>query len=663
MAHVLRIDPQTSIQDGSPILTTLIDLTESRRISDVTAACTSLRGEAQLDCIAEALERPGSLALSLPFPEEHVALSVRIADRDVSASLVGHARFGDSHHEPSVGTAWLVVLDADSHIKDHFEQAMAIAQRFTQALAPGDLLNLVLLGDRQVIADSGWLDAAHRQAAQKILSKQDKPVRSEGRTRPLLSMLKTAARDAFISLEAQQPKELPLHQAMVVISTGYGGGDPETTGPGATQFSEFLTRGRLSEDNTALPKLPVPLISIYAPPKAMAEHEQLARQFMTNLANPAIGGFFTVIRPNQEQQPGRIVDTVRARFADMVIARFRLACVAPSLTQSFSLLFPGSSPQIIGDNSFRDVPLGFDPSQWPLDVDVDLTARTARAQEGIHPEGTLRVFGNFCWEGDLSRPVVYFLPPGEKLPQSLGKSPKAAKEIQKRLTSLDMRGQALAAGSTFAEFHVPANEQILHGEGDNAVVRLVVLDTVLHRTSGVTEATVLQLPGRRRPTSWIYYAAAAALALLLIIIVLLVFRSGRARLPSVTSSLPLRPIGVSPYATPGPVSRGPASETAVGTRATLESSAGMFTILAGTDLRLGRDSTRCTAVLHNQTLKAHHATFRFEQGKLSVRDEHSRAGTWLGDQRLDAGAWTNLKDGDELRVGPEKLRVSMSRTS
>ena len=288
------------------------------------------------------------------------------------------------------------------------------------------------------------------------------------------------------------------------------------------------------------------------------------------------------------------------------------------------------------------------PSSWPI-------------RPPSCPRRPLKIFGSFCWEGDLRRPVVYFLPPGEKLPQNVAKSADAAREVQKRLTVLDMRGHAVASGHSFAEFRAPSSEHILHGQGAQAVVRLVLLDSALGRTSGLTEATVLQLPGRKAPISWMYFALGGILALLVLIALLLIFRTGRAKLPSATSSLPLRPIGVSPYATPGPVTRGPRSDSAVGTRASLESSVGLFTILAGTDLRLGRDAQRCAAVLRNAKVDEHHATFRFEQGKLTVRDESSQNGTWVRGERLEAGSWKELRDGDEVRVGPERMRVSMSR--
>lgn len=662
MAHVLRIDPRTSIQDGSPIVTAVIDLTETKRISEVTAPCAAARGDDQLSCISDALERPGSLATAHPFPAEHVQLAIRVGEQDRPAELVDFARFGDSHHEPGAGTAWLLLLDADSRMKDALDDAVLVARRFVQSMAPSDQVNLIVLGDRQPLLDSGWLDRAHISSAESLLSKLEKPVRAEGRTRPLLSMVKRSAEDAFVGLSGQRTDGAPLHQAMVLISTGYGGGDPATTGPGATQFSEFLTRGRLSQDNTALPKLPVPIISIWVPPKALAEHEQLAREFMQSLANPSIGGFFTVLRDGQADHAGRIVDTVRARFANMILARFRVSCVAPSATQSFSLLFPGSSPQITGDSSFRDVPVGFDPEQWPLDVDVELTKKDARQRGGIYPGGRMRVFGSFCWDGNVNRPEVYFLPPGERLPQNLGRSAEAAKEVQKRLISLDMRGQTTQASDSFVEFQVPDSAQVLHGEGPHAVVRFVVIDSLLRRTSGLTEATVLQLSGRTRPIPRLWIAGGIGLGVLVVLLVAILLRSARGRLPAATSSLPLRPMGISPYATPGPVSRGPRSEVLVGTRATLEGGPGRFTLLAGTDLRVGQDGTRCAAIVRGAEVAPHHATFRFEQGKLLVRDEDSRSGTWLGANRIPPGEWTELSHDDEVRIGQERLRVSLNRT-
>ncbi|HZO12402.1 MAG TPA: hypothetical protein VFB62_04065, partial [Polyangiaceae bacterium] len=43
-AKILRIDPRASLVDGAPILTTVIDLVQHKRLSDVTASCAHLTG-------------------------------------------------------------------------------------------------------------------------------------------------------------------------------------------------------------------------------------------------------------------------------------------------------------------------------------------------------------------------------------------------------------------------------------------------------------------------------------------------------------------------------------------------------------------------------------------------------------------------------------------
>jgi hypothetical protein len=662
VAHVLRIDPRASVKDGSPVVTAVIDLTESTRISEVIGPCLGLDDSEYLDCVAERLERPHALAQPVPLPTERVHLAVRIGDEDVPATYLSHSTFAQSQQEPGVGTAWLIALDADARMGKAFEDAKRVAARFVETLGPEDQVNIVILGPDRVVSDSSWLESGKKGAALTLLGAQKETVRGRGRTRPLLSLLKATAKDAFENLAPGTSGEMPLHQAMVVVSTGYGGGDPATTGPGAAQLSEFLTRGRLSEENTQLPKLPLPVVSIYVPPDALPEQRQIALDFMQNLANPAIGGFFTALRSGQGDHASRIVDAVRSRFANLVLARFRLSCIAPSATQSFSLLFAEGSPAIVGDSSFRDVPIGVDPAKWPLDVDVELTKRYARQKGGVYPGGVVRVFGNFCWAGDKARPEAYFLPPGEKLPQELGSNPEAARDVQKRLAALDMRGDVREADRSFVEFGVPESDQLLHGEGKNSVVRLVLADGLLRRTSGLTEATVLQLMGTKPPVPLYYYGLFALGALLAIAIVLLIVGTQQKRAVSATSSLPLKRLSRSPYMTPSPVTRAPRSEGGAGTRAVLEGPAGRFTLLAGTDLSVGRDGTRCAAVIQSPQVSSLHATFRFEQGKLMVKDESSTLGTKVDQTTITPGEWVELSHGDEIFLGPERLRVSLSRT-
>src|SRR5690606_19446552 len=114
----------------------------------------------------------------------------------------------------------------------------------------------------------------------------------------------------------------------------------------------------------------------------------------------------------------------------------------------------------------------------------------------------------------------------------------------------------------------------------------------------------------------------------------------------------------SPYATPSPVSRIPRSADGR-TRAIVEGSSGRFTVLAGSDLRFGRDGARCAAVLHNPQISGLHATFRLEGGALLVRDEGSTSGTRIEGRLLAPGTWETVPEGAEVALGPEKLRVTI----
>lgn len=657
-AHILRIDPRASVLDGNPVITTVIDLTESSRIGEVTSACAELRGEEQLTCMSDALEKPGALARPVPFPEKAAHFAVRVGDADYPAPLVGFSTFGQSQNEPGVGTAWLLIVDADDRMGKGLDEAQAIASQFVKSMGPGDLVNIIFLSDRQILSDTKWLSRANVSDALSAIQKPESTIRSQGRTRPLLDLIQTAASDSFRALgnkgEGAKP---PLHQAMVVLSTGYGGGDPSTTGPGAAKLAEFFSRGRFDDKNTALPKVPTPVISLFFPPKGLPEHGQLARSFMQNMANPEIGGFFSIVQDGQADHAARIVDTVRARFSHLIIARFRLSCVAPSTTQSFSLLF--KDVNILGDGTFQNVPVGLDPGAWPLDVDAELTRKTAAEKGGVYPGGTVRVFGNFCWGGDVTRPEAYFIPPGESLPQDLSESADAAAQVQKRLIALDMRAIATQANSNFAEFRVPDADQILHGQGEHRVVRLVVVDSRLRRTSGVTESTVLTLKGGDRPVHYLPYALGGGGAVLLLLILGLYLRRGTSRsltIPPYGRS----PIEESPYATPSPVTRVPRTAES-GRRANLEGTSGLFTVLDSSDLRMGRDGSRCAAVLNHPQVSGLHATFRMEEGRLLVRDEGSTSGTRIGKSMIEPGVWEELSDGDEVSVGPEILRVTFRR--
>src|SRR5262245_38948922 len=73
-AHILRIDPRASTVDGSPVLTSVIELVQNKRVSELTAECATLSGDANLSCVANKLEQPGALYSSFPFPKDNAVL-------------------------------------------------------------------------------------------------------------------------------------------------------------------------------------------------------------------------------------------------------------------------------------------------------------------------------------------------------------------------------------------------------------------------------------------------------------------------------------------------------------------------------------------------------------------------------------------------------------
>src|SRR5262245_32049225 len=70
-AKLLRVDPRASLESGHPIITTVIEISQSKRISDAVADCARLSGDAQLGCMSQALEQPNALYTSFPFPAKN----------------------------------------------------------------------------------------------------------------------------------------------------------------------------------------------------------------------------------------------------------------------------------------------------------------------------------------------------------------------------------------------------------------------------------------------------------------------------------------------------------------------------------------------------------------------------------------------------------------
>ncbi len=526
-AHLMRIDPRASQASGDPILTTVIEVVQAKRVSDAIAPCAALSGSAQFDCMSNALEKPYSLYTPFPFPPQNAIFTVNVDGTDQPAKFVSQEDWGASLQQPGVGTAWLVLVDADKRMGSSLSDAKQLAQRFVDSMGANDIVDVMFFNDRQVVQDSKWVAAAQKSRASSVINAVTGVYPAHGRNRSLATIIKTAATDGFKSLgNVGEGVSVPLHQAMVILSSGFGGTDPMTTGPGALQIQQYMSKGRFPEDNTALPKAPVPVISVYFPYKTYDEFKQNSLDFMQNLANPEIGGFFTVMQAGQGGRSAAIVNSVRTRFSKMHIVKWRVSCIAPTVTQTFKLVFNNVKPPILGDNSFKDVPVGIDPSTWPLDINMKYTEDRAK-DNPVYPGGNFKVYGNFCWGGDKSRAEVYFLPSGQQVPAALGSTDiDKAKRTQQQLIAMGMKGTAVEASDTYVEFQAPDKDKILQGSGSQAVVRVILYDNKAHRTSGVTSANILQLKASSAPFPILWVLGGLFGVVVLALLIVVIFRSG-----------------------------------------------------------------------------------------------------------------------------------------
>jgi hypothetical protein len=660
-AHILRIDPRASTKSGNPIITTVVELQQSKRISQATAHCATLQKNAHLTCLAEALEKP--LYSSIPFPEDKAIFSVTVDGADRPAKLISVEEWGKSQKQPGVGTAWLILIDADNRMGASFDDARTLADTFVSSMGPNDIVNVMFFNDRQVFSDSTWLTESKKKQAQQFIRSVGDTIRSSGRNRPLLTIIKNAATDGFKALgNVGQGLDVPLHQAMVVLSSGFGGTDPSTTGPGALQLSEFMTNGRFPEDNTALPKTPVPVISIYFPARTFDEFANNSLEFMQNMANPQIGGFFNVMQAGEGGRSKNIVRAVRTRFSKMFIVKWRVSCIAPSVSQTFKLLFKDVNPPIVPDATFKDVPLGIDPTTWPLDVDIQRTQQSAK--DGVYPGGTFKVYGDFCWGGEATRAEVYFLPAGQSPPADMASGDiDQAKRAQQELIAQGMRGEVLQTADTFAEFRAPDNDKMIHGSGSQAVARFVLYDNKAARASGVTAESIVSVPARSAPFPLVFVLAGLLGVTVIGLVVVLLTRGGSKKRGGSTQRQPPAPVMAGPapvmagqpYAPPvaAPVAPPPAMVS----RAVLQGPFGALVVVPGMEMRLGRDPASCALLVSDPSVSSFHATVKLENNQLWIRDENSNNGTFIAGARLTPGQWTSLAHGGAVRIGPLEFAI------
>lgn len=519
-AHIIRIDPRASFSDGAPVLTVVVDLVQSKPVGEVTKDCADMRGDKQLDCQSEALEQSKALYQVFPFPEKNANFLVTVDGAARPTKFVWKARWGDSLKQTDVGTAWLIAIDASGSMGNRLNDAKAIASAFVNAMGPNDIVNVVAFSDSQVVKSSNWIATPNRAAA--VSFAETLPLYpTAGRNRPLFNLIKQAVNDGFKTLgNVGSTVKVPLHQALVVLSNGSAGTDPMSTGPGAETLKQHLSAGRFPDGNSAMPKTPLPVISIWFPLTQIEEFRENAQQFMTNLANPEMGGFYTVVRMGQGSRAGRIVGVVRERFNQMNIVKYRVSCIAPNVSQTFQLVFNNVKPPIIGDSSFKDVPVGIDPTTWPLDVNSQYTVDMAK-KDPVRPGGSFKVWGDFCWGGDKGRAEVYFLPKNQPAPPTVeGGDVETAKRAQQQLIAMKMNGKAVQVADTFVEFEAPDSDKILLGSGDNAVVRFVIFDNKAARTSPVDQKNILTLKAESAPFPFVWVGVGvfglAVVALLLL---------------------------------------------------------------------------------------------------------------------------------------------------
>jgi hypothetical protein len=284
---------------------------------------------------------------------------------------------------------------------------------------------------------------------------------------------------------------------------------------------------------------------------------------------------------------------------------------------------------------------------------------------------------------------VYFLPAGQQPPTALGGNDvERAKRTQQQLIAMGMKGKALSATDTFVEFEAPDKDKILHGSGDQAVVRLVIYDNKAHRASGATANTIVQMKGSTAPLPLLLILGSLFGLVVVALLVVVIVRGGGKKRPGGGGggsapvvaggygappapagygsppgygggppgygSPPVQPHAPAPQAPPV----NPYGATGGGT-ATLTGATGVYTILPGQEVRAGRDAGPCTIALNEPRVSGVPASLKLEGGQLYVRDENSNNGTLVNGNRLSPGLWSPVAPGSIVRFGPIEFSAAV----
>jgi hypothetical protein len=532
--RLLRIDPRAGVNDGAPVLTSVVELVQFSSLSEVVSnnGCSVLKGDALLACISNAVEKPGAIAKPFPFPDAQARLFVRVDGSESPATFVSKTAWGQSKKDPLVGTAWLIALDASSLMGPRYQDAREVANQFIGSLGPNDIAKLIIFDDKlnAYRANTEWVTSKEKAKLIAILGANGTTSPSSGSGRPFGGQVKNLAK-AFGDLgNSGSVQTIPMMQAMVLLSNGAGREDGGSVAAGAEVMKQFFNKGRFPEDNSASPKTPLPVISIYFPNARGFLSDRLALndfQYMQDIANPEIGGFFDIVQTGQSVDKARIiVKIVNDRFDKFWVVKWKLSCLAPTIEQSFTLAFDNTKPAIKPDATFKEVPIGVNPTQWPLDLNMAQTKAEADANP-LYPGGTFRVYGNFCWGGNKSRAEAYFVPAGTRPDPNVNKNDiKVAQQAMQTLIAQNMRGGAIESSDTFVSLQVPDDEKILEGNGEQTVTRLVLYDNIAKRASGYDEKTVLTLKAQKKPFNVLLIAGIGGGVVVIVLLVVVIARGG-----------------------------------------------------------------------------------------------------------------------------------------
>ncbi|AKV03862.1 DNA polymerase III subunits gamma and tau [Labilithrix luteola] len=533
-ANILRIDPRAGMAGQQPLLTTVVEVVQFSPMSEVVtnAGCGQQKGNPLLDCISEAVEKPNVLWKAFPFSEANARFTVRVDGSDLPAKFDSKAQWSQAGNDPLVGTAWLIALDASSMMGARYEDARQVANQFIGTMGKNDIAKLIIFDDRisPYVANSSWVPAAQKATLVNILNANPSTSPSHQRGRPLFNQIKSITQSFGDIGNSGAIQSVPMHQAMVFLSNGAGREDAGSAAVSAEAMKQYFNNGRFPENNPLAPKTPLPVISIFFPNSGGLTNDLYASndmQFMQDLANVEIGGFFDIVRTGQGvTKATKILGLVKSRFNQMWVVKWRLGCLATTPEQSFNLFFQNVTPMIGPDGSFKDVPIGVDPTAWPLNINVAQTQAEA-AQNPVHPGGTFRVYGDFCWAGDKSRAEAYFVPAGTKPDTNVNRNdPEVAKAAMANLIAQNMRGGALETSETFAVFNVPDEDKIIEGSGETAVTRVVLYDNRAKRGSGVTAETVLSLKAGKKPLNLPIILGAAGIVVVILLLLVVLLRGG-----------------------------------------------------------------------------------------------------------------------------------------